>query len=47
MAKRTNLWIAEAMKRLLVKKPLDKIRVAEICREAEIKQPLTAHAGAK
>ena len=39
MAKRTKLWIAAAMKRLLVKKPLDKIRVTEICREAEIERP--------
>ena len=27
------------MKRLMVKKPLDKIRVTEICREAEIERP--------
>lgn len=39
MAERTKLWIAAAMKRLLVKKPLDKIRVTEICREAEIERP--------
>ena len=39
MAERTKLWIAEAMKRLLVKKPLDKIFVTEICREAEIERP--------
>ena len=39
MAERTKLWIAAAMKRLLAKKPLDKIRVTEICREAEIERP--------
>jgi len=27
MAERTKLWIAAAMKRLMAKKPLDKIRV--------------------
>ena len=27
------------MKRLMVNKPLDKIRVTEICREAEIERP--------
>ena len=39
MAERTKLWIASAMKRLMAKKPLDKIRVTEICREAEIERP--------
>ena len=39
MAERTKLCFAAAMKRLLVKKNLDKIRVTEICREAEIKRP--------
>ncbi len=39
MAERTKLWIAAAMKRLMVKKPLEKIRVTEICREAEIERP--------
>ncbi len=39
MAERTKLWIADTMKRLLSKKPVDKIRVAEICREAEIERP--------
>ena len=39
MAERTKLWIAAAMKRLMAKKPLDKIRVTEICREAEIERP--------
>ncbi len=36
MADRTKLWIAEKMKNLMRKKPLDKIRITEICREAEI-----------
>ena len=39
MVERTKLWIAAAMKRLMAKKPLDKIRVTEICREAEIERP--------
>ena len=39
MAERTKLWIAEAMKRLMVQKPIEKIRVTEICREAEIERP--------
>ena len=39
MAERTKLWIAAAMKRLMAKKPLGKIRVTEICREAEIERP--------
>ncbi len=39
MAERTKMWIADAMKRLLVKKPLEKIFVTEICREAEIERP--------
>lgn len=39
MADRTKLWIADAMKRLMSKKSLDKIRVTEICREAQIGRP--------
>ena len=39
MAERTKLWIADAMKKLMVKKPIDKIRVSEICSEAEITRP--------
>ena len=39
MAERTKIWIADAMKRLLVKKTLEKIFVTEICREAEIERP--------
>lgn len=39
MTDRTKLWIAEKMKKILATKPLDKIRVTEICREAEIERP--------
>ncbi len=39
MAQRTKLWIAESMKRLLVRKPLEKIFVTDICKEAEIERP--------
>ncbi len=39
MAERTKQWIAAAMKRLMVTKPLDRIRVTEICREAQIERP--------
>ena len=39
MAERTKRHIAAAMKGLMSKKPLDKIRVTEICREAEIERP--------
>ncbi len=39
MAERTKIWIADALKRLLVKKPLEKIFVTDICKEAEIERP--------
>ena len=39
MAERTKIWIADTMKRLMAKKPLEKIRVTEICRAAEIERP--------
>ncbi len=39
MADRTKLWIADVMKKLMAKKPLDKIRVTEICRIADIQRP--------
>ncbi len=39
MAERTKIWIADTLKKLLVKKPIEKIRVTEICREAEIERP--------
>ena len=38
MADRTKLWIAEKMKNLMKKKPIDKIRITEICRAAEIER---------
>lgn len=34
MAERTKIWIANTMKKLMAKKPIEKIRVTEICREA-------------
>ena len=39
MAERTKLWIAQTMKRLLARKPLEKIYVTEICKAAEIERP--------
>jgi len=39
MAERTKLWIAQNMKKLLAKKPLEKIYVTEICKAAEIERP--------
>ncbi|QPK94661.1 TetR/AcrR family transcriptional regulator C-terminal domain-containing protein [Actinomyces sp. zg-332] len=39
MAERTKIWIANAMKKLMVKKKIEKIRVTEICKEAEIQRP--------
>ncbi len=39
MAERTKSWIADTMKELLSKKSIDKIRVTEICKEAEIERP--------
>ncbi len=39
MAERTKIWIADKMKELMKAKPLDKIRVTEICRVAEIERP--------
>lgn len=39
MAERTKIWIADKMKELMKTKPLDKIRVTEICRIAEIERP--------
>jgi len=39
MAERTKIWIANTMKKLLVKKTIEEIRVTEICREAEIERP--------
>lgn len=39
MAEITKLWIADKMKDLMKQKPIDKIRVTEICRAAEIERP--------
>ncbi len=39
MAERTKIWIANTMSRLLQQKPVEDIRVTEICREAEIERP--------
>ncbi len=39
MAERTKIWIADTMSKLLLRKPLEDIRVTEICREAEIERP--------
>ncbi len=38
MAERTKLWIAGKMKDLMKKKPIDKIRITEICQAAEIER---------
>lgn len=38
MADRTKLWIADKMKKLMTKKPINKIRVTEICDAAEIER---------
>ena len=39
MAEITKLWIADKMKELMKTKSLDKIRITEICRLAEIQRP--------
>lgn len=39
MAERTKLWIANTMRELMKQKSIDKIRVAEICKAAEIQRP--------
>ena len=39
MAERTKLWIANTMKELMKNQSIDKIRVTEICRRAEIERP--------
>ena len=39
MAERTKIWIADKMKKLMAGKPIDKIRVSEICELAEISKP--------
>ncbi len=39
MAERTKIWIADSLRRLLSRKSIDKVRVTEICKEAEIERP--------
>ena len=39
MAERTKLWIADSLRKLLSHKSIDKVRVTEICKEAEIERP--------
>ena len=39
MADRMKIWIADAMKKLMAKQSLDKIRVTQICKEAQIERP--------
>ena len=39
MAEITKLWIADKMKDLMKQKPINKIRVTEICKAAEIERP--------
>ena len=39
MAERTKIWIADKMKELMKTKSIDKIRVSEICKLAEIERP--------
>lgn len=39
MAERTKLLIADSMKKLMAEKSIDKIRVTEICKEAQIERP--------
>lgn len=38
MSQRTKIWIAEKMKNLMKSKSIDKIRITEICSEAEIER---------
>ena len=39
MAEITKQWIADRMRELMKRKPIDKIRVTEICQAAEIQRP--------
>ncbi len=39
MADLTKLWIADKMRDIMKHKPIDKIRVTEICKVAEIERP--------
>ncbi len=36
MAERTRMWITDKMKDLMRRKPIEKIRVTEICEAAKI-----------
>ena len=35
----TKRWIAEKMREIMKHKPIDKIRVTEICKAADIERP--------
>ena len=39
MSERTKIWIANTMKELMKQKPIDRIRVTDICRAADIQRP--------
>ena len=39
MAEITKLWIADTMREIMKRKPIDKIRVTEICKAADIERP--------
>ena len=39
MAEITKIWIADKMREIMKRKPIDKIRVTEICKAAEIGRP--------
>ena len=39
MAEITKMWIAEKMRQLMKHKPIEKIRVTEICKAADIERP--------
>lgn len=39
MSERTKLWIADVMKKLMIDKPIEKIRVTDICKMAKIERP--------
>ena len=39
MAEITKLWIADKMREIMKHKPIDKIRVTEICKAADIERP--------
>ena len=39
MAEITKMWIADTMREIMKRKPIDKIRVTEICKAADIERP--------